>query len=168
MIAQVKTYVNDDTFTAECVKTYAMKFKANEFGVLEEIDAALNFDKTIDDELSNAGAGGGVETSPSEQLDRLAKKFIDDHPSYNYVNAVKRVLNDNPELKFYYAAEEGGRVRVHAEKGGGGDPAEEVHEKATALVERGTCDNYSEAVTRTLKSDPKLQQKWANFSSFGG
>jgi len=160
MQTQVKTYVNDGTFTCEDVRTYTMRFKENQFGVLEEIDGAL------DDALS--GGGRGNEASPSEVIDRLAKQFMLDHPEFDYSAAVNRILDDRPDLKVFYASEEGGRVRVYAEKGGGGDPAEEIHEKAVSLLDREICSTYSEAAAKVLRLNPKLQQRWSQYASCGG
>ncbi len=54
-------------------------------------------------------------TSPSEEIDRLARKFMDDHPKYSYSDAVKRVMDDHPDLKVFYANETEGKVRITRE-----------------------------------------------------
>lgn len=105
----VKTYVNDGTFTCEDVRTYTMRFKENQFGVLDELDDPLDVDLAIENALS----GGGGKTSPSEVIDKLAKKFQLAHPQFSYADAVRRVLDDRPDLKVFYAQESEGKVPSH-------------------------------------------------------
>ena len=146
----VKTYVNDGSFTCEAVKTYMMKFKENQFGVLEEVADVLDIDKMIDDELSG---GGADQILPSQEIHNRAVAYTHDHPDVDYRRAVDIVMEDDPRLVRAYAGEHGTPPRIYTEGATPrDDPSAKLARKAENLVASGVVKNFSEGVRRAIEN----------------
>lgn len=166
------TEVKNYAMTCEAIKKYSFRLDADG-NILEEITDPLDIEGMLARAIntgSRAKAGDdALAGAPSEQLDALAWDYQYAHPDLSWRQCLTKVMSANPAIVRAYGHEHQTRPRIYSEDAHPqNDPAEEIHEKATALVERGKCDNYSEAVTRVLKSNPRLQQRWASFASCGG
>jgi len=156
-MTDVRTY----TATAECVKFYALAI--DEYGnIIGEVGEPRSV------KIGERNNRKDKEKAPSELIDELARELVDRLPHLNYAAAVKRILEEMPELALAYSQETGGKPRIYKEGAHpGNDPSKEANEKALRLMDRGICKTYSEAAERVLTEDPKLRKRWSEFASMG-
>lgn len=104
----------------------------------------------------------GTQNTAGEELDRLAREYVFQHPEISYRVALRAVMDrpQNQELVQVYG---GASVPVQH------DPpaiapesaAKIIDQKAREFMDRHGCKDYSEAVHAVLGADPELSAAYA-------
>ena len=132
--------MNEICMTAEALKTYAF---------------ALDSDGGI--------IGQSNDDDPGAELVAKARQYAARN-GCDFRTAFEAISADPDTESLLRAYSAAAVVKTYSGGGTVGDPSERVHERALALMERGTCTSYSEAAAMVIREDPELSRAYDEFT----